>query len=446
MQKRDFDAKSEVKFRASRRTPERQADQSEARSALSLRKDPTAQVTCRVGDGSCATAHASTLNRATVGHPSRRVQSLLRLQKQYGNNFVQRVLSVLRKAESESAVSIDVERAVQRAYNCGEEADRVVQAVLQRGQEPAGKASNEGAVQRITEEEEEDAALAEADKSRLQQQAEEEEEPVYAKARGSREENAANVTTADKVQTKLTIGSPGDMYEEEADRVAEEVSTFFNSSALSGINQELASRVDVSKVLGMAGVRRSTISSTSDGARGMRIFPNTGTQSAENRAVDPSVEKRIMQSRGKGSPLPAAIRNSVALHTGYEFGNVRVKTDSDAAVLNKSLNARAFALGSDIWLGENESVNDVKLMAHELTHVVQQGGAERISPKSVEPDQRAGFGVEWLHLHPIRGCPRIARGRGERARSRRSHQRGCTVIDHGGCDGCRRECLYPAGL
>jgi hypothetical protein len=69
------------------------------------------------------------------------------------------------------------------------------------------------------------------------------------------------------------------------------------------------------------------------------------------------------------------------LQTGYDFSNVRIKTDSEAGNLNRALNARAFTLGSDIWLGRNESINDVKLMAHELTHVVQQGGATRISPK-----------------------------------------------------------------
>jgi hypothetical protein len=77
------------------------------------------------------------------------------------------------------------------------------------------------------------------------------------------------------------------------------------------------------------------------------------------------------------------VQNIVALQTGYDFSGVRVKTDAEAGELNRSLNARAFTHGSDIWLGKNESVNDVKLMSHELTHVVQQGAAKKISPKTL---------------------------------------------------------------
>jgi hypothetical protein len=179
------------------------------------------------------------------------------------------------------------------------------------------------------------------------------------------------------------VGSPGDIYEQEADRVAEEVS---NSRIFSMGNaqQEFISGVNVPEFLGLVEFQGKEISSMDkDGARRVRISTDCGGSCQEDRTVSPSLENRILQSKGSGSSLPPFILKSMELQTGYDFSNVRVKTDSEAAELNRSLGARAFTNGFDIWLGRNESVTDIKLMAHELTHVVQQGAAKRISPKSV---------------------------------------------------------------
>ena len=67
-----------------------------------LQRDPTAQLSCRVGDASCAGAHAETLNRAAV-QPA--PDTLLRLQRQYGNRFVQRVVDLSRQGEGEAGVA-----------------------------------------------------------------------------------------------------------------------------------------------------------------------------------------------------------------------------------------------------------------------------------------------------------------------------------------------------
>ncbi len=198
-----------------------------------------------------------------------------------------------------------------------------------------------------------------------------------------KEDEEEKVCKVGMVQNSLVVGSPGDIYEQEADRVSEEVS---NSRIFSmgHIQQEFISRVDVPEFLGLVELRGREISSKDkDGARRVRISAECGGSCPEDRAVSPSLENRILESKGSGSALPLFIRKSMELQTGYDFSNVRVKTDSEAAGLNKSLGARAFTNGSDIWLGRNESVTDVKLMAHELTHVVQQGAAKRISPKSI---------------------------------------------------------------
>ncbi len=72
--------------------------QTETLTTPALQRDPLDQVTCRLGDKSCATAHASTLTRATASQPARAGrQSLLQLQKQYGNRYVERVLALAKE-------------------------------------------------------------------------------------------------------------------------------------------------------------------------------------------------------------------------------------------------------------------------------------------------------------------------------------------------------------
>jgi hypothetical protein len=64
---------------------------------------------------------------------------------------------------------------------------------------------------------------------------------------------------------------------------------------------------------------------------------------------------------------------------GADFSQVRVHTDTQANTLNRTLSARAFTTGRDIFFRQGEyrpgSSTGQELIAHELTHVVQQGGA-----------------------------------------------------------------------
>jgi hypothetical protein len=101
------------------------ADRSEERetSPPAVERDVVDRVTCRAGDDSCATAHASTLNRATASQPARAERSLLQLQRQYGNHYVERVLSLARDGANEedtnSGVSSHVENAIQQKRGGG---------------------------------------------------------------------------------------------------------------------------------------------------------------------------------------------------------------------------------------------------------------------------------------------------------------------------------------
>lgn len=93
--------------------------------------------------------------------------------------------------------------------------------------------------------------------------------------------------------------------------------------------------------------------------------------------VSSKVSDNITAMRGNGRPLPQPAREFFEPRFGVDFSSVRVHTDSRAADSAKAINARAFTVGNDIAFrpGEfsPESANGKSLLAHELTHVVQQG-------------------------------------------------------------------------
>ena len=87
------------------------------------------------------------------------------------------------------------------------------------------------------------------------------------------------------------------------------------------------------------------------------------------------VAQHAVDTRGPGRALDPGVRSKIESSLGADMGHVRVHDDPGAHAAASALNARAFTHGSDIWMGPGESASDVRLMAHEATHVVQQGGA-----------------------------------------------------------------------
>jgi hypothetical protein len=94
--------------------------------------------------------------------------------------------------------------------------------------------------------------------------------------------------------------------------------------------------------------------------------------------VEGEFEQQLATSRGGGSSLPAEVRSFMEPRFGADFSSVRIHTGSQSAQLNRSVSAQAFTQGQDIYLGEGkedvESAQGKQLLAHELTHVVQQTG------------------------------------------------------------------------
>jgi len=94
---------------------------------------------------------------------------------------------------------------------------------------------------------------------------------------------------------------------------------------------------------------------------------------------------QIDAKRGGGSALETGTRSSMESAFGASFADVRLHTDAEAHALNRSVGAKAFTTGSDIFFGAGSSPSDSGLLAHELTHVVQQGGKSGGGPLTVGP-------------------------------------------------------------
>ncbi len=167
------------------------------------------------------------------------------------------------------------------------------------------------------------------------------------------------------IQTKsLTLGPVDDQYEREADRVAQQVVSQTRNSG--------APQTDGAPDIGQ--VQMSSLGSPS---------------AATNAPIDAGVQVGIERVRGGGHALDGAVRGQMEQAFGADFGGVRVHTDGQADQLNQALQARAFTTGQDIFFRRGEyrpgSGAGRQLLAHELTHVVQQ---ERWKPDTPAPVQR----------------------------------------------------------
>jgi outer membrane protein OmpA-like peptidoglycan-associated protein len=96
--------------------------------------------------------------------------------------------------------------------------------------------------------------------------------------------------------------------------------------------------------------------------------------------ASPQIESSLNASKGSGSPLPDQTRGEMESSFGADFSGVKVHTDNKAVQLNKELNAQAFTYGNNIYFNTGKYNTDhtagKHLLAHELTHVVQQSNSQ----------------------------------------------------------------------
>ena len=102
-------------------------------------------------------------------------------------------------------------------------------------------------------------------------------------------------------------------------------------------------------------------------------------------------EARLRATRGNGSPLPEEVRSRMETGIGADFSGVRIHTDSVAVELSRVLKAQAFTYGRDVYFNAHRFAPGTRsgdrLLAHELTHTVQQGAAK---PKEIQLQSEPG--------------------------------------------------------
>lgn len=112
------------------------------------------------------------------------------------------------------------------------------------------------------------------------------------------------------------------------------------------------------------------------GNRYMQRVVGLSREAGGEAGVGADVESAIERKRGGGQMLDRSVRSQMESAFGVDFTGVRVHTDSEANSLNHTLGARAFTIGRDIFFSHGEyrpeSSGGLELLAHELTHVVQQ--------------------------------------------------------------------------
>ncbi|AOX00895.1 hypothetical protein BJP34_16875 [Moorena producens PAL-8-15-08-1] len=166
------------------------------------------------------------------------------------------------------------------------------------------------------------------------------------------------------VQAKLEIRPAGDKYELEADRVAKQVVQQLHQSQSGKLQQRQTLQGEGNQEVEEELQRKPRLQLKGD---------------REGMSATPELESSIARSRGSGQPLSEGIREPMEkAFGGVDFSGVKVHTDGQSDQLNHSMQAKAFTTGQDIFFRQGAydpgSQGGQELLAHELTHVVQQNG------------------------------------------------------------------------
>ncbi|MEO1807164.1 MAG: DUF4157 domain-containing protein [Bacteroidota bacterium] len=204
-------------------------------------------------------------------------------------------------------------------------------------------------------------------------------------------------------QPKLHIHPAHDPYEAEADAVADQIVAGKGQETISANVGEGASVQGKSIAEGISQINPSAAPAMKQGFSGKSENPSSTEQ--EQTAVEEDIqakgdpvtppkdfEQQLNNSKGGGDTMPHETQSRMEQGFGSDFSQVRVHTGSQAVQMSQSIGAEAFTHGSDIYFNEGKyqpgTSSGDHLLAHELTHTVQQGGVQR---KAAFEDVQASF-------------------------------------------------------
>lgn len=202
--------------------------------------------------------------------------------------------------------------------------------------------------------------------------------------------------SAVRVQTQMRVSSPSDPAEQEASAVGKTI-------------MRMPDPADEARTPPPAVSHRDTGVAHRD--------------AAPDRHADPQVLEKLHGSSSSGSPLPRDMRTFMEPRFKADFSGVRIHTDQQAAHLAAQLGARAFTVGRDIYFAKGEFRPDRpegwELVAHELTHTLQQGGASHapVAPPKAPPAPKPAAAAAQPAKVPASAPSGAAKGATSEARS-----------------------------
>jgi len=252
------------------------------------------------------------------------------------------------------------------------------------------------------------------------------------------------------IQAKLSVGKAGDKYEQEADKVADQVIRM-PEPGLQRQEDVTEDEEDKEKIqakplspqITPLIQRQTDNASEEDEEETLQAKPLLQRQEGEGEkeeeetdqmlqasagpgqapAVSAGVASGVSTMQGGGQALSPATRAFMEPRFAHDFSKVRIHADRNAANTSQQINARAFTVGRNIAFGagqyQPDTSNGRKLLAHELTHVVQQGHASSVrSPASGQQINRSAVSsiesptiqASFISFAIKMGAKRVAKG------------------------------------
>lgn len=237
---------------------------------------------------------------------------------------------------------------------------------------------------------------------------------------GNKTENS--FFNASGIQASMTVGQPDDPFEKEAEKVSRQVVDGFDQANI------------IQRKFSSFGLQQFTIQPFTIGRRISRKLQQTISRTplfvqakcahcdeeekmqrksgdiqfaGEGATVSPHIESQIQSMKGGGQGMGSDTKTAMESSFGADFSGVKVHTNSQAVQMSQQLNAHAFTVGNDIFFNEGryqpQSKQGAGLLAHELTHTVQQGASvqnKRINTSSLLSSLAAHSAA---HLSAING-------------------------------------------
>ncbi|MBL4704548.1 MAG: DUF4157 domain-containing protein [Flavobacteriales bacterium] len=241
------------------------------------------------------------------------------------------------------------------------------------------------------------------------------------------------------VQAKLKVGEPNDKYEKEADSMADQVVNKSNSEVVqkkegeeevqqkpladsvnpfvqkmeSGDEEQVQAMPDEEPVQKMED--EESVQKMEDEESVQKMEDEEPVQAkgdSKSTNTNSGLEGKLANSKGRGSALSGTEKKEMESGFGTDFSHVNIHTDDQAAQLSQDLGARAFTHGNDVYFNKGEynptSNDGKKLLAHELTHTIQQKGKgsnkglnNAVQAKTQKKNNTVPFNVEFSNQSKI---------------------------------------------